>query len=451
MALKALVSGSELREGKYSIVKTIAEDKFGFIYEGLYRPLNLTVTIREFSIRDYCIQADQTSKSSAEGQSLEQQMENFEGILLNEARALCRLNYPGIVRNYDIFEKNNIAYYVSDSVEGQTLNEIAYIEGALPEDRVVKYIGQIAKSLDYIHSMKMLHLDVNPSNVIIDNNDDAMLIDLGAVMQYDESFGFSCEPEYFPPEQLIGNTESFSPSTDIYALGATLYKLVTGATPPEASVIINEEIPYLPPTLSPGVCEAITRSLAQKQEERPQNIDEFLRIMNSDQLVEPVSQVPIRSLAAYTKSLWVDDFIDSHKNYFPTMGIPDIRESLIRADDRKIEEFKQCILVNPQIAHILSIFLGFLGVDRFFIRQNNLGILKLLYFVIMFGFFIYFVKSPAGIDLYYGKAILLLLLSLLWYVIDIFSIKKITRASNYQNVKVILDRYFIVNYYSSRK
>ena len=155
--------------------------------------------------------------------------------------------------------------------------------GALPETVAVRYTCQVASALDYVHSRRMMHLDVKPANILLDENDNAVLIDFGLAKQYDsEGRQTSSSPVgishgYAPLEQYKrGGVSEFSPATDIYSLGATLYKLVTGSTPPEASDVNDDGLPALPLEITAPVREAIEAAMQPRRKDRAQSIEEFL-------------------------------------------------------------------------------------------------------------------------------------------------------------------------------
>ena len=142
---------------------------------------------------------------------------------------------PHIIKIYDIFEENGTAYYVMPYLDGGSLAEKVKKEGPLNEEQAIKYIKQVSNALDYIHKQNILHLDVKPSNVLLITADEAVLIDFGISKHYDEEGSqtsttpVGISKGFAPIEQYQqGNVSLFSPATDIYSLGATLFFLLTG-------------------------------------------------------------------------------------------------------------------------------------------------------------------------------------------------------------------------------
>ena len=149
---------------------------------------------------------------------------------------------PHIVRIYDIFEENETAYYVMEFVEGGSLDTLVKTSGPLPEARAFELIMQTAQALNSLHQRQTMHLDVKPANILLrkdeQGHDDIVLIDFGVSKHYDQKghqttttpVGYS--KGFAPLEQYReGGVQAFSPTTDIYSLGATLYFLLTGKAP----------------------------------------------------------------------------------------------------------------------------------------------------------------------------------------------------------------------------
>ncbi len=155
----------------------------------------------------------------------------------------------------------------------------------------------MADALRYIHEHNRLHLDVKPGNIMVDGSDNAILIDFGASKQYDEENGENTStlvgktPGYAPLEQMSNKVVRFFPATDIYALGATLYKLLTGVTPPDAAMLASggEELSPLPFTVSGNTRRAVSAAMSLKKDDRPQDIGDFLSILDGGRPGKPES------------------------------------------------------------------------------------------------------------------------------------------------------------------
>ncbi len=324
-----LSSGTLLQGGKYKIDKVLGQGGFGITYLAEQTNLGRKVCIKEFFMKEYgertasprtdseetvltggiplsspvakdteaTVLSDNDSTVltgvSAVTTGAAEIMGKYREKFVKEARTIARLDHPGIVRIHDVFEENGTAYYVMDFIEGDNLNEIVKREGALPEERALGYIRQIGDALSYVHGHNIMHLDVKPANVIVRKSDGkAILIDFGTAKQYDsEGSQTSTTPVglsvgYAPIEMTKpGGVQTFSPETDVYSLGATLYYLVTGQNPPDASermeMIMDGEKFQLPESISSSTAEVIEQSM-QARKKRIQTVEGFLKLLSSD-------------------------------------------------------------------------------------------------------------------------------------------------------------------------
>lgn len=292
----SLPVGSTLMQGKYRIVAVLGQGGFGITYKGEHTMLGTTVAIKEFFMKGAC-ERDENSTHVTTPQSNSELASRFRTKFLKEAKTLAALKHPNIIRVFDVFEDNGTAYYVMDYIEGNNLSDIVEGKGRLSEPLALKYIRQVANALNYLHQKKLLHLDVKPANILLDKNTgNAILIDFGVSKQYDQDGQqTSTTPPaiskgYSPVEQYAqgSNVKTFSPATDIYSLAATLYKLVTGNTPPESNLLLNEDeqLPPYPSNVSETTRNAIAECL-QTRKKRPQSISEFLQLLDS----EPISNI----------------------------------------------------------------------------------------------------------------------------------------------------------------
>lgn len=283
--------GTLLNRGKYRIIRYISSGGFGCTYEALNVEMDCNVAIKEFYMKDFCNRDSVSGYVTVATQSKVELVGRVRRKFVEEAQALYRMNHPNIVRVTDKFEENGTAYYVMDYVEGNSLAGLIADRGPLPEDEAVWYIRQTADALEYVHSLNRLHLDVKPHNIMIDNSGKVVLIDFGVSKQYDEvanentSTLMGSTPGYAPPEQMSRSVGRFTPATDIYALGATLYKLLTGITPVDASLRSSgEELEPLPVAISATVRHAVEASMQMNKNKRPQSIGEFVRLVESGEM-----------------------------------------------------------------------------------------------------------------------------------------------------------------------
>lgn len=277
-----------LQGGKYKVVRFISAGGFGCTYEAEHVMLHKRVAIKEFFVKDFCNRDETTSQISVGITSKTALVAKLKKKFIEEAQSLCALEHPNIVHVFDVFEENGTAYYVMDYIDGPSLNDLVKKNGPMSEQKALGYIKQVADALKYVHSCNRLHLDVKPGNIMVDEKDRAILIDFGASKQYDEEAGENTStllgktPGYAPLEQMGNDVVKFLPSTDIYALGATLYKLLTGVTPPSASLLASgETLEEMPCSISAGIRNAIIQSMQTNKMKRPQSVEEFSNMLTS--------------------------------------------------------------------------------------------------------------------------------------------------------------------------
>ncbi len=277
-----------LRGGTYRIIRHISSGGFGCTYEAEHVLLEKRVAIKEFFVKDFCNRDETTFHVTVGTLSKKGLVKKLRRKFIDEAKALCRLQHPGIVSVSDVFEENGTAYYVMEYIEGMSIHDILKKYGPLPEERAVRYISQVATALQYVHENNRLHLDIKPGNIMIDSEDNPILIDFGTSKQYDELNGENTStlmgktPGYAPLEQMSNSVVKFLPATDIYALGATLYKMLTGITPLEANLRISEELEPLPAKISAATRAAVMAAMELDKKKRPQSLAAFLRLLQEN-------------------------------------------------------------------------------------------------------------------------------------------------------------------------
>ena len=276
-----LPQGTLLQGGKYRIEKVLGQGGFGITYLAMQVGLNRMVTIKEFFMKEYCNRDEATSHISVPSVGSVDLVAKFRQKFIKEAQTIAEMENPHIVHIYDVFEDNGTAYYAMQFIDGGCLNDVT----PLSISDAVLYIKQIADALDYCHKRKVLHLDVKPANVLLKDNN-AVLIDFGISKHYDDQGGQTSSTPvgiskgYAPLEQYNrSDMTSFTPSTDIYSLGATLYKLIMGQTPPDANYVHENGI-ELPDHIPANIRNVITKAMEPRRKNRPQSIAEFIEILD---------------------------------------------------------------------------------------------------------------------------------------------------------------------------
>lgn len=281
-----LKTGTLLKHGEYRIEKVLAAGGFGITYLALQVALGRKVAVKEFFMKDHCNRDSGNSYVSVPSVGSKELVERFREKFLKEARLIASFDHSNIIRIHDVFEENGTAYYVMEYLEGESLNALVSRCGAIDEQAALRYTRQVADALAEVHAGNLLHLDVKPANIMLNKKGEAVLIDFGISKHYDESGSqtssavVGISEGYAPLEQYeAGALSSFTPATDIYSLGATLYFLVTGQRPPKAGDVMNDGLPVLPSEISPTVRAAIEAAMQPRRKDRPQSIAEFLTML----------------------------------------------------------------------------------------------------------------------------------------------------------------------------
>ena len=282
--MQQLTQGTLLHGGTYKIEKVLGQGSFGITYLAEHTNLGKKVAIKEFFMKELNSRSEDGSITGMSDGSLSQ---NYCQKFQKEAVNLSRLDNQNIVRVTDSFSENSTFYYVMDYIEGQNLNDYVKSHYVDAED-AVGIIKSVADALIYMHEEKhMLHLDLKPSNIMRRSDGHVFLIDFGLSKHY----GDDGQPEtsttiglgtigYSPIEQANKSRNGeFRPTIDVYALGATLYKLLTRETPPPASDLVSDDELLENKLREKGVFDNLIKVVAEAMcpnvKKRTQSVREF--------------------------------------------------------------------------------------------------------------------------------------------------------------------------------
>ncbi len=276
-----LQPGMGLSGGKYVIEKKIGEGGFGITYRAIQTGLNRAVCIKEYFLAGRCVRDVQARTIHVQGTG-EDLFEKYRAAFVKEAQTLAALHHQGIVEVIDIFNENNTSYMVMPFIEGRSLQGIVEKNGPLSYPEAVNYIAQVANAVGYVHDHHILHRDIKPDNIMITADNKAVLIDFGSAREFEEdkmqAQTSMVTHGYAPPEQYSRNSRKGA-YTDIYAIGATLYFVLTGRVPVEAAARLAEPMPE-PRELNPQLPEEANRTIMKamqiKPQDRHQSIAEFM-------------------------------------------------------------------------------------------------------------------------------------------------------------------------------
>ncbi len=279
-----LETGTVVQE-RYRIVKLLGQGGMGSVYRAWDLRLKVPVALKEL-----------LPQPGLDTETLAGLRDQFE----QEAGVLARLNHPNLVRVFDFFDEGGKSYLVMDFVEGRSLADLVVQEGAQSETRVLGWARQLLEALDYCHTHGVVHRDIKPQNIILKPDGGVMLVDFGLVKLWDPNdpqtrtvMRGMGTPEYAPPEQYGATKDHTGPPSDIYSLGATLYHLLTGQSPPSATERMAMPEQFVPirqlvPSVSNQAEYLVMKALALSVSERWQSAREMLAVLVSGPLPEPV-------------------------------------------------------------------------------------------------------------------------------------------------------------------
>uniref|UniRef100_UPI004026A002 serine/threonine protein kinase n=1 Tax=Prevotella sp. TaxID=59823 RepID=UPI004026A002 len=292
--MQQLNQGATLQNGKYRIEKVLGQGGFGITYLATQTVLGNKIAIKELFMQGVNDRQDSsvTVSNNANSNLFTHQKRKF----VKEAQRIAGLNNKHIVKVHDMFEENDTAYYVMDYIDGVSLQEvITHHHGALAESSVRDYLNQILSALSAMHQHSIWHLDIKPANIMLDKNGNIVLIDFGASKQIESdgtltvSTSLSLTQGFAAPEQLQGTIQNIGAWTDFYALGATLYVLLTRTMPPTFADIASEgsNTFHFSQNVSTQMRQMVEWMMKLNKHERPQSVDEIQRRLSSETKVAP--------------------------------------------------------------------------------------------------------------------------------------------------------------------
>lgn len=294
-----------LKLGEYRILRAIGQGGFAITYLAEHVDTKKEYVIKENMPASFSRRDNLTYKVTPTG---EEMVSTFDWALdrfLQEARTLSRLQHPNIVRVKAAFKALGTAYYVMDRVKGRELHEAAPPPGQITEAWLRPVLEEILKALNYVHSQNLLHRDIKPTNILVDENCHPVLIDFGTARELvSERTATMVESAGYTPLEQLQSKAKRGAWTDIYALGCTMYRVITGENPPrsidrfmgEDSCRKLAEERSLMPRFSRGFLLSVDKALEVKASNRWQDTQEWLQGMNGAAFYVPeIEPLPLDS------------------------------------------------------------------------------------------------------------------------------------------------------------
>ncbi len=269
-----LAEGTVLNE-RYCLGSVLGQGGFGITYEADDSMLGRNVAVKELV----------PSGATRHGVSLHlrttpqgNDFGRLKKAFLKEGRLLAQFKHAHIVRVLDLFEANGTAYIVMEYLTGELLKASIERNGSLDPASVVRYAAQVLAGLSVVHSVKLLHRDLKPDNLVITPDDQVVMIDFGSARNFASKtlqHTRLVTPGYAPPEQYSTQAR-FGPYTDLYALGATLYHALAGAPPPPSTDrLMGTPLPPLPSKVPTQLRDVVMKALELPADKRFQSAEEM--------------------------------------------------------------------------------------------------------------------------------------------------------------------------------
>lgn len=303
---------------RYVIQGVLGAGGFGITYKATTRitfqnlPVDISVAIKEHFVNRDCRRSHDGSVSSTDGyrDEVEASRKAFrtEARRLNEISGQC----PYIISVNEVFDANETTYYVMEFVDGKTLSDyvshhVANTGRPLSEEEALALFRPLSEAVSFLHDNRVLHQDIKPGNVMLCLNEHGRLypklIDFGLSKHYDaqgqptSTINMAGYSEGYAPLEQYRGVSSFAPTVDVYALGATLYFMLTGTRPRPAGDMLPDDIrtALLSAGVSTVTCEAVVHAMEESRNYRTPDVRTFMQELEQtgSHMATPVSPTPI--------------------------------------------------------------------------------------------------------------------------------------------------------------
>ena len=261
--------------GEYKIIEKVGQGGMGEVYKAEHLKLGQTVAIKMLS------------PEYSENESMRRRF-------LNEARIQAKFTHPNVVNIHNFFETNNRTYLVMEFVKGETLDDVLRRRGILQIEEALDISYEVINALAFMHSKGVIHRDIKPSNIMFTEDGKVKVTDFGIAKSLNENTrhtktGVVGSIDYISPEQILG--EKTTVATDIYSLGITLYKMLTGRSPFKGTTdyaIMKSRLEDkpIPPSsynrlISKSLNKAILKAISRDPEDRYKSLSALSQSLRS--------------------------------------------------------------------------------------------------------------------------------------------------------------------------
>ncbi len=303
-----LKPGTKLLQGQYTVLEFLNSGGFGITYLAK-DSLDRTVVIKECFPGSFCRRSETIVR--ARSRAHHGDFRSVVRLFVQEARSLSKLIHPNIVGVHQVFEDNDTAYMAIDYIDGRDMLDIIEDESiTFTPEQVVGYLRKMLEAVAFIHKSNVLHRDISPDNILLNSEGEPILIDFGAAREQASKASRALsalrvvKDGYSPQEFYItGSTQS--PSSDLYALAASFYHMITGETPPDsqrrlAGIADQTGDPYVPLSgrfegYPVGFLESIDKAISVLPKDRIASAEDWLRMMDEGERVQEATTATTRS------------------------------------------------------------------------------------------------------------------------------------------------------------
>lgn len=232
------MSPGSVLNGRYEVGRVLGNGGFGVTYIAWDPILRIKVAIKEYLPSEFSTRAEGQTRVTVFTGEKERQFNDGMSKFIDEAKRLAKFqNESGVVKIFDSFKANGTAYIVMEYLDGETLADRLKREKTIPADEAIQIMMPVIESLNHVHEAGILHRDISPDNIFLTKDGKTKLIDFGAARfattTHSRSLTVIIKPGYSAEEQYRSRGDQ-GPHTDVYSVGAVLYKMITGVTPPDA-------------------------------------------------------------------------------------------------------------------------------------------------------------------------------------------------------------------------
>lgn len=280
---------------KYHIGRVLGSGGFGITYLAMDGQLNRRVALKEFFPSGLVMRGRDRVAVSSNTADDEAPFKRGLNRFFREGQILAKFDHPNIVRVIEVFEANGTAYLVMEFLDGMTLKSWLSRVGKIETSKALDVVTFIVDALRAAHAVGVVHRDLKPDNVYITHQGRTLLIDFGGAKQLtaegDKSMDAIFAHGYAAPEQYSADSDKVGPWTDVYACGATLFKILTGETVRGALDRFSDDPPlnWSQSTAPLSVRRAVTKALALKNSDRFQTIQDFQAALADERVQSPPS------------------------------------------------------------------------------------------------------------------------------------------------------------------